>query len=140
MSLVNFILALSSFILKSRESVDKSKVNLKQNINQIGYKFLIGLILTATTIFSLIQLGGILHLWLSVYVNGLRFEFIAYTLVTISCIFFLYKIFHKQKLLLPETANIAISETSNTSTILDLSRRFSAGLIEGYKSSQKTLQ
>ncbi len=107
------------------------KTTLRAEVIFIGFKLLLGLILSSVTIFSLIQVGQALQVYLNLFENGNSLIMVCFASIAILSLVLFYLLFKKD--LKPiETEKVHHPESSNHSTIGQIGSRFIQGLVQGF--------
>jgi hypothetical protein len=112
------IVALSSALMKVRG-------NPREDIPTMIHRLLVGFVVVAVVIFSLFQLGGALHTYLSRLDNGLALEVAAFGFVVVSGLGTLHLLFKRP------SSRSRQREAELPANLQGLVRKFVAGFAEG---------
>ncbi len=105
MSISKFLLPIVSSFLSAR--THSSKINsqssmikvvsetIRKEISKLILKIVFGLVATGVLIYSLIVLGQHLQFYLLLYDNGTVLSIFFFSIVSVLCVFLLFKLFHK---------------------------------------------
>lgn len=69
---------------------------VSSEVSKIGYKLMAGLVLVAVVIFSIVQFGQAIEIWLSQYENGYIYQIVTFGSIAVLCSWGLYRLFHKE--------------------------------------------
>jgi hypothetical protein len=134
------LLTLSSFFFNNKDSVlsprakttDYIKKTIRGEVMSVGLKLLIGLVLVAVMIYSLIELGQAYQVFLNQFENSLVYEMISFTVILAISGLLLYRTFNKKE-------KIEVKPSIN---VPNLFFNFKNGFVEGVQTrrAQKNIE
>jgi hypothetical protein len=132
----NILLSLLPFLLKRASgadhiyrTLDMIKENIRDEVSAIIFKTLMGLVVTVTTIFSLVQLGQALVIFLNKYENGLYLEMATFLVIGAAGCYLLWILFR------PQPRIIEKEQAASGVDIQHIFSKFTEGLTKGYESN-----
>lgn len=100
----------------------------------MGYKLLIGITLSFTAIFSVIQLSGIYQNWLGQFEYGLTYALLSFIALATFCLIGLYVVFNGSL----RNRKTKRKFSKDTEVLRALAMSFVTGALEGYATSKQT--
>lgn len=125
-------LALSFLATNRRSDTTALQSAVRSEILNIGFKLLLGTIVTSAVIYSLVQLGGAFQIYLSHYENALELGVMSFSLIALLGLFLLLLIFGKSQINWPR-----LKKTPPPSDFQTIALKFVEGFLKGLNSPAK---
>ena len=128
------LLAFSVFAQDS--SLELIKATIRIEVSRLIFRFLAGLVLASIVLFSLVQLGSVLHIYLSKFENGLLTETLSFGFLAVVCSITLYFLLDQGQVK-SDLKDKELPAPPNAVNLEILVIRFAEGIIAGLESKRE---
>lgn len=112
---------------------------VRKEISKLILKIVFGLVATGILIYSLIVLGQHLQFYLLLYDNGTVLSVFFFSVVSVICVFFLFKLFHKKEVEEDPIAKLFTGDEAKF-RLGKIYEQFMTGLAEGIQENPVTTE